>query len=71
MGKHKEALQYLDKALELDPNNVFAISNKGFALHNMGKHKEALQYLDKALELDPNNDVILRNKKLVQEKIKN
>jgi tetratricopeptide (TPR) repeat protein len=44
----------LDKALEIDHNNVTALANKGWVLDGLGKHREAINVLDKALEIDGN-----------------
>jgi Flp pilus assembly protein TadD len=32
LGKHQEAIQYYDKALDLEPNDVIALEDKGSAL---------------------------------------
>jgi tetratricopeptide (TPR) repeat protein len=61
-GKYQEAIDYYDKALELDPNYVSALNNKGVALKKQGKYQEAIDYYDKALELDPNYVSALDNK---------
>jgi tetratricopeptide (TPR) repeat protein len=61
LGKHKEAMEYYDKALEIDPKNAMALSNKGSALYKLGKHNEAMEYFDKALEIDPKNAMALSN----------
>ena len=51
-GEYAKAIQYYDKALEMDSKNVDAWYNKGVALDNLGKYKEAIQSYDKALEID-------------------
>ena len=60
--KHDEAIQYLDKALQVDPNNTHALGNKGGALSSLGKYDEAIPYFDKALQIDPNATGALSNK---------
>jgi len=52
-GRHQEALQCFDKALEIDPKDAKAWALKGATLGMLNRHEEALQCLDKALELDP------------------
>ena len=54
LGKYQEAIEWYDKALKIDPNNVFALNNKGLALSNLGKYEEAIEWFDKALKIDPN-----------------
>ena len=53
LDRHEEALQCLDKALELDPRYSVAWNNKGAALVKLDRHEEALQCLDTALAIDP------------------
>jgi len=61
-GKPGEAILYFDKVLEIDPNNVKALINKGVAVASLGEFVDALQYFDKVLEIDPNNIKALNNK---------
>ncbi len=49
LGRHQEALESFDKAIELDPNNALAWLNRGAALYALGRHQEALDLLFKAL----------------------
>ena len=62
LSKHQEAIEWYDKALKIDPNNVIALYDKGFALNNLGKYEEAIEWYDKALKIDPNNVDALNNK---------
>jgi tetratricopeptide (TPR) repeat protein len=43
-------------ALDINPNNVRALINKGFALANLGQYEEAIGYYDKALAINPIDD---------------
>ena len=61
-GKYHEALDLLNKALEIEPNNVPALNNKGWALLELDKTEEALIWIDKALDVDPNYVHALNNK---------
>ena len=55
-GTHTEefskAIEYYDRILEIDPNNVSAWYNKGGALYSLEKN-EAIECIDKALEIKP------------------
>ena len=51
-----------NKALEVDPESVYALYNKGAALSDWGKNEEAIIWNDKALAIDPKNAVALHNK---------
>ncbi|MGD9673462.1 MAG: tetratricopeptide repeat protein [Candidatus Nitrosocosmicus sp.] len=61
-GNYDEAITYYDKVLAIDPNDVYALGNKGGALFNLGKYDEAITYYDKVLVIDPNDVYALGNK---------
>ena len=44
LGKYEEAIEWYDKALKIDPNDVNALNNKGKALYNLGKYQEAIEW---------------------------
>lgn len=52
-GQFTDAIQCLDKALEIEPRSAPAWANKGACLASMGRFDEAKQCFDKALEIDP------------------
>lgn len=47
MGRNEEALDALNKTLELTPDNEKALLTKGTVLTNLGKHKEATNCFNK------------------------
>lgn len=56
------AIEYFDKALEIDPNDEHVLASKGEALAKRGIQdgceadcEEALEYFNKALAINPNN----------------
>lgn len=49
LGRYEEAIEYLDKALAINPNHDNASRNKG----NLRRYDEAIQCYDKAIEIDP------------------
>jgi tetratricopeptide (TPR) repeat protein len=49
----KTALVYYDKTLQLDPNSVPALANKGLCYIRLNDYKKAKEYFEKALKLDP------------------
>ena len=72
-GEYKVAIQYFNKAIELDDTkskyytaNVYFI--RGTSKENMGWYLEAFQDYQKSLELNPNNDVARKNIKNIQDK---
>jgi tetratricopeptide (TPR) repeat protein len=52
-AKYDEALEYLDKALSLDPKNTHAWNQKGVALRSLGRYDEAIECFNRALEIIP------------------
>jgi tetratricopeptide (TPR) repeat protein len=55
LRRYEEALQDLNRALELDPNNTQALATRGNTYLLIERNEEALQVLNRALQLDPNN----------------
>ncbi|URZ04353.1 tetratricopeptide repeat protein [Clostridium felsineum] len=59
MDNFKLAINYCNKAIELDPNNADAYYIKAFSLKKLGGEKnlyEAVELTDKALSIDPEYD---------------
>ncbi|MCK4810769.1 MAG: tetratricopeptide repeat protein, partial [Methanosarcinales archaeon] len=61
-GKYEDALESLDKALEINPKDDFVLSRKGAALGMLGRYEDALEAFDKALEINPKDDFVLSRK---------
>ena len=53
LGRHQEAVQAYERALEIEPDYGFAHNNLGNALDKVGNRQEAIGHFRKALELDP------------------
>ncbi|MBS1915403.1 MAG: tetratricopeptide repeat protein [Bacteroidetes bacterium] len=52
---HDKALELYQKALSLNPNQVYALNNIGYTLTCVqNKHNEALEYLNKAMDINSN-----------------
>jgi tetratricopeptide (TPR) repeat protein len=51
LRRYEEALQAIDKALKLKPNDFDAWHRKAGALEKLGRYEEALQAYDKAIPL--------------------
>ncbi len=54
LGKHQQAIEYYEKALDIDHNNVTALDNKGYALYNLKKYDEAIDIASQAIGIDSN-----------------
>ena len=50
---YSEANRYFTKALERQPNNIFAYHNKAIAQMALGEYKQAIEDFTKALERNP------------------
>ena len=50
-GKYDEALQALDKAIEINSQNKVTWSNKGNVLWFLGKYNDSFDAYDKAIDL--------------------
>ena len=53
--KFEKALSYLDKILEVQPNNVPILLNKGSVLIALDRSNESITYFDRLLKIEPNN----------------
>jgi len=53
LGKYVDALEFFDKALELNPRIALAWLNKGGSLYRLGRHDEAIECCNRALNVDP------------------
>jgi tetratricopeptide (TPR) repeat protein len=69
LGNYSGAMKYIDKALQIDPNFIYALNTKGLVLYNLGRYGEAISYYDKALAIDPNLVEALKNKANVLTKL--
>ena len=49
----KEAIEYLDQAIRLDPKYAYAYNNRGMAYKDLGQYKGAIEDYDQAIRLDP------------------
>ena len=60
--EYHKAIKCFDKAIEIDPKNAAAWSEKGYALNELGNFLEAIKCFDKAIEIDPKNIFAYRGK---------
>lgn len=52
---YKNGLYYADKALQLNPHSLYAISNKSYALIGLKRYDEAMNYVNMQLKIDANH----------------
>lgn len=51
MGRKEEAVEFMDEALRLDPNNLEYLKTTGFILSQMGLHSRVILCLERYLEV--------------------
>ena len=56
-----EAVQYIEKALSIAPDDAQAEANLGLALNALGRPEEAVEHFHKSLRLAPNNARVYNN----------
>ena len=53
LGRHKEAVEYFNKALELEPDDYMFHGNMGLSLNELGRAAEAEKHFREVLRLHP------------------
>ena len=56
-GEFEQAIKYIDKAIELDPDEAVHLSFRGLINRNLKRYEDALSDFIKASELDPDEAV--------------
>jgi tetratricopeptide (TPR) repeat protein len=52
LKRYNDAINNYDKAIEIDPNRVWAWNNKGNALSRLERYEEAIQCYNRAIEIE-------------------
>ncbi len=55
LGRHREAIEQMERVLESDPLHILFLSLLGFSLHAAGETKRCRAELNKALEIEGNH----------------
>ena len=63
----QQNIKDLDRTLEIDPDDLTGLRNKGIVLVNLNKYEEAIKVIDRVLSLDPNDSEILLFKAIALE----
>ena len=61
---YDRALEYFNKAIEMNSENDFAWGDRGLMLDKKGRKNEALESFSRALEIDSSNSITWHNKGL-------
>ncbi len=59
---YEKAIEFYDKAIDINPKNAEAWNNKGYALYNLKKYDEAIKCYNNAIEINPEYAVAIYNK---------
>ena len=68
--RFSEAIIYLDKILEQEPDNLKALTNKAGLLAELGNYSKSLSLSNKVLEIDPDRISALTNKAITLKMLK-
>ena len=66
LGLYKKAIEYYDKAIELNPNYYEAYNNRGKTMKYSGKLQNALEDYTKAIELNSSYSEAYNNRGLIK-----
>jgi tetratricopeptide (TPR) repeat protein len=61
-GELDAAIADYDRALEIEPNYVQALLNRGIAFHDLARYDDAIADADRALQVDPSSAFAHNNK---------
>ena len=70
LGKYNDALVSINKANDLNPNNVKFLNELGYTYYLLKNKDDALIYYDKALVIDPKSLTALNGRADVSRKLK-
>lgn len=70
-GRLPQAVEWLDKAYELDKSNIQVLEVRADVLHKLNRLADALNDLNRYLALKPNDDKVKTKKELIQIILKN
>jgi len=69
LDRKKEALDYLDRAANLEPNNSYRYSSRAFIKGAMGDVLGGIEDYKKCIELDPDDAVAYNNLGMLEEQL--
>ncbi len=55
--RYQEALQYIERALKIAPEDIATLDSMGWVLYKLGRNEEALSYLKKAYDKDNDPEI--------------
>ena len=70
-GKHNQAIEDFNRAIELNPQAAAAYNNRGLAYYNLGNYEQAIKDCDMALQINPEEAEAYYNRGLVHADLDN
>ena len=52
LGLYEKAIEYYEKAIDINPNKIEAYHGRGIVYHMMSNHQKGVDDLTKALQID-------------------
>ncbi len=65
MDNHNKAIEFFDKALQIEKNQPLALNNRGFSKYKLGDLKGALSDVNKSILYYPSNSFAYKNRALI------
>ena len=59
---YMKALDLLNKAIELNPDDAIDYNNRGTAFYKLGRYQRAIEDFNRAINLDPNDTYAYNNR---------
>ncbi len=60
-GYYKDAIEYFNEVIRIEPGHAVAYHRRGIAHSSLGQHKLAIEDYEKATRLDPNDEGAYHN----------
>ena len=71
LRRYSESIKYLDKAIDLDNKNSYALNNRGLAYIKLKKYNKAKSDIDLSININPNNPYAFKHRALLFIETKN
>ena len=65
-----ESINDIEKAIQLDPENIRFLNHKGLLLCNSRRYKEAIEVYENVIKIDPQNTIALKCSEYIKDFLK-
>ena len=70
-GRFEDAIENLNRAIQIEPNYAAAYNNRGIVFMQQGKYKEAISDFARAIEINDQDPAFFINRGMTNEKLEN